>query len=130
MHHSVHARGRRPRAKSAFEPPSHRGPGARSVQPRLVLASHAGAGNWAGRSAVLRQIADQIALWWNQGAADGFNVMGPVLPASLEAFVEHVVPILQKRGLFRTEYQGKTLREHYGLARPESQYRRSACGAA
>jgi len=56
--------------------------------------------------------------WFEQGAADGFNVMGPVLPASLERFVEHVVPLLQRRGLFRTEYAGRTLREHYGIPRP------------
>jgi hypothetical protein len=42
-----------------------------------------------------------------------------VLPASLEQFVEHVVPLLQRRGLFRTEYAGRTLREHYGIPRPE-----------
>jgi len=64
------------------------------------------------------QVADTVQLWWESGAADGFNVMAPVLPAGLEAFVDHVVPILQKRGLFRTEYSGKTLRDHYGLARP------------
>jgi hypothetical protein len=63
-------------------------------------------------------VADTVQLWWESGAADGFNVMAPVLPAGLEAFVDHVVPILQKRGLFRTEYSGKTLRDHYGLARP------------
>ncbi|WP_437813894.1 LLM class flavin-dependent oxidoreductase [Sorangium sp. So ce1078] len=64
------------------------------------------------------QVADAIQHWWDQGAADGFNVMPPVLPSGLEAFVDHVVPILQRRGLFRTEYEGKTLRENYGLPRP------------
>ncbi|WP_437531006.1 LLM class flavin-dependent oxidoreductase [Sorangium sp. So ce726] len=64
------------------------------------------------------QVADAIQHWWEQGAADGFNVMPPVLPSGLEAFVEHVVPILQKRRLFRTEYEGKTLRDNYGLPRP------------
>ncbi|WP_437859745.1 LLM class flavin-dependent oxidoreductase [Sorangium sp. So ce363] len=64
------------------------------------------------------QVADAIQHWWEQGAADGFNVMPPVLPSGLEAFVEHVVPILQRRGLFRTEYAGKTLRDNYGLPRP------------
>ncbi|WP_437279132.1 LLM class flavin-dependent oxidoreductase [Sorangium sp. So ce375] len=66
------------------------------------------------------QVADAIQHWWEQGAADGFNVMPPVLPSGLEAFVEHVVPILQKRGLFRTEYEGRTLRDNYGLPRPEN----------
>ncbi|WP_437968060.1 LLM class flavin-dependent oxidoreductase [Sorangium sp. So ce260] len=64
------------------------------------------------------QVADAIQHWWDQGAADGFNVMPPVLPSGLEAFVDQVVPILQRRGLFRTEYEGRTLRENYGLPRP------------
>jgi len=64
------------------------------------------------------QIADALVEWFEQGGADGFNVMGPVLPASLVQFVEHVVPLLQRRGLFRTEYAGRTLREHYGIPRP------------
>ncbi|WP_438026628.1 LLM class flavin-dependent oxidoreductase [Sorangium sp. So ce233] len=64
------------------------------------------------------QVADAIQHWWEQGAADGFNVMPPVLPSGLAAFVDHVVPILQKRGLFRTQYEGSTLRDRYGLPRP------------
>ncbi|RYZ10071.1 MAG: LLM class flavin-dependent oxidoreductase [Myxococcales bacterium] len=64
------------------------------------------------------QVADAMQQWWEQGAADGFNVMPAVLPSGLEAFVDHVVPVLQRRGLFRTEYSGTTLRDHYGLARP------------
>jgi len=64
------------------------------------------------------QIADTLTEWWDNGAADGFNIMPPVLPRGLTEFVDHVVPILQSRGLFRTEYEGRTLREHYGLARP------------
>lgn len=64
------------------------------------------------------QVADAIQEWFDGGAADGFNIMPPVLPSGLESFVDQVVPILQERGLFRTEYAGRTLREHYGLARP------------
>jgi hypothetical protein len=64
-----------------------------------------------------------ITEWWNQGAADGFNVRAPVLPSGLEAFVDEVVPILQKRRLFRRDYTGNTPREHYGLSRPKSGYR-------
>lgn len=64
------------------------------------------------------QMADQLEEWFTQGAADGFNIMPPHLPGGLEDFVDHVVPILQERGLFRTEYSGRTLREHYGLSRP------------
>ncbi|MGZ4475660.1 MAG: LLM class flavin-dependent oxidoreductase [Nocardioides sp.] len=68
------------------------------------------------------QIADTIQEWFEGGAADGFNVMPPLYPQLLDAFTEKVVPILQDRGLFRTEYEGSTLREHYGLPRPESVY--------
>ena len=66
------------------------------------------------------QLADAMQHWWENGAADGFNVMPPVLPSALEAFVDHVVPILQRRGLFRLDYEGQTLRDHYGLARPQN----------
>ena len=64
------------------------------------------------------QVADQIESWYERGAADGFNIMPPVLPSGLERFVDEVVPILQERGRFRHEYTGRTLREHYGLPRP------------
>jgi hypothetical protein len=57
--------------------------------------------------------------WFEDRAADGFNVMPPVLPAMLDVFVAEVIPLLQKRGLFRTEYEGDTLRDHYGLDRPK-----------
>ena len=68
------------------------------------------------------QIADTIQEWFENGAADGFNVMPPLYPQLLDAFTSKVVPILQERGLFRADYTGSTLREHYGLPRPESQY--------
>jgi alkanesulfonate monooxygenase SsuD/methylene tetrahydromethanopterin reductase-like flavin-dependent oxidoreductase (luciferase family) len=64
------------------------------------------------------QVADTIEHWFTTGAADGFNIMPAVLPSGLEAFVEHVVPILRSRGLFREDYSGTTLREHYGLPVP------------
>ncbi|MGA5198584.1 LLM class flavin-dependent oxidoreductase [Streptomyces exfoliatus] len=64
------------------------------------------------------QVADAIEEWFDGHAADGFNIMPPVLPSGLEAFVDKVVPILQERGRFRTEYTGGTLRDHYGLPRP------------
>ena len=57
--------------------------------------------------------------WVEDGVADGFNLMPPVLPEMLDVFITEVVPLLQRRGLFRTEYDGKTLRSHLGLARPE-----------
>ncbi|QHC29482.1 LLM class flavin-dependent oxidoreductase [Streptomyces sp. HF10] len=69
------------------------------------------------------QIADRIETWFTRGAADGFNIMPPVLPSGLDAFVDHVVPILRARGLFRTEYgPRRTLRERYGLPRPANQH--------
>ena len=65
------------------------------------------------------QIADQLEHWFTTGAADGFNVLAPTLPHGLTDFAELVIPELQRRGLFRTEYTGTTLREHLGLARPK-----------
>ncbi|MET9200042.1 LLM class flavin-dependent oxidoreductase [Gordonia sp. NPDC003585] len=62
-----------------------------------------------------QQIADDLIEWVDAGAADGFNIMPPYLPGGLEAFVDKVVPILQERGRFRTEYTGSTLAGHYGL---------------
>jgi FMN-dependent oxidoreductase (nitrilotriacetate monooxygenase family) len=64
------------------------------------------------------QIADGLEEWFLAGAADGFNVMPPWFPGAFDDFVDQVVPILQRRGLFREEYTGTTLREHLGLARP------------
>jgi len=68
------------------------------------------------------QIAATICDWFEHGAADGFNVMPPALPSGLADFADQVIPLLQRRGLFRTDYPGQTLREHYGLPRPESQF--------
>lgn len=62
------------------------------------------------------EIADQLELWFSGEAADGFNIMPPVLPRDIDDFVELVVPELQRRGLFRTYYKGRTLRENLGLA--------------
>ncbi|KAB1659419.1 LLM class flavin-dependent oxidoreductase [Pseudoclavibacter chungangensis] len=61
------------------------------------------------------RIADDLQRWFESGAADGFNVMPHTIPGQLRAFAEHVVPILQERGLFRREYEGTTLREHLGV---------------
>ena len=68
------------------------------------------------------QIADALQEWFDNGAADGFNIMPPILPTGLTDFIDHVVPILQKRGLFRTEYEGSTLRENLGLRRPVNRF--------
>lgn len=65
------------------------------------------------------QIADHMEHWFLNQGADGFNLMPPTLPGSIEDFIDHVVPILQKRGLFRTEYEHNTLRGNLGLSRPQ-----------
>jgi FMN-dependent oxidoreductase (nitrilotriacetate monooxygenase family) len=65
------------------------------------------------------QIADEMEEWFKDGAADGFNLLPPYFPGAFDNFADHVVPVLQKRGLFRTEYTGHTLREHLGIPRPE-----------
>ena len=65
-------------------------------------------------------VANEIQSWFEQGAADGFNVMPPYLTGGFDSFVAEVVPILRKRGLFRQDYSGATLRDHFGLPRPDS----------
>ncbi|AKA27255.1 LLM class flavin-dependent oxidoreductase [Pseudomonas chlororaphis] len=72
------------------------------------------------------QIADELQSWFEEGAADGFNVLVPHLPGGLRDFADAVVPELQRRGLFRTEYEGKTLRENLGLARPKNRFAQAA----
>jgi alkanesulfonate monooxygenase SsuD/methylene tetrahydromethanopterin reductase-like flavin-dependent oxidoreductase (luciferase family) len=85
---------------------------------RQLLAYLAGARGHYTTAGTPEQIAGLIEDWFNDGAADGFNVMPPVFPAMLDVFVAEVIPLLQRRGLFRTEYTGETLRDHYGLIRP------------
>jgi FMN-dependent oxidoreductase (nitrilotriacetate monooxygenase family) len=72
------------------------------------------------------QIADDIELWFRERAADGFNLNFDVFPSGLEAFVEHVVPELRRRGIFRSEYTGSTLRGHLGLERPPNRFEASS----
>lgn len=64
------------------------------------------------------EVADTLQLWFESGAADGFNVMPPYFPGAFDDFVDLVIPILQERGLFRTAYEGPTLRHLLGLERP------------
>ena len=71
------------------------------------------------------QIADEMEEWLEMRGSDGFNLMFPYLPQGLDDFVDRVVPVLQRRGLFRVEYEGATLRENLGLRRPESRYARA-----
>jgi FMN-dependent oxidoreductase (nitrilotriacetate monooxygenase family) len=67
-------------------------------------------------------IADQMEQWLVEEGSDGFNIMFPYLPGGLDDFVDQVIPELQRRGLFRREYAGKTLRENLGLARPKNRF--------
>ena len=96
---------------------------------RKLLHRLAGARGHRVVAGTPEQVADTIEDWFTHGAADGFNVMPPYYPGGLEVFAETVVPILQHRGLFRTDYTGTTLREHLGLPRPFSQYAPSAVSA-
>ncbi len=89
---------------------------------RQLLASLAGARGHFTFAGAPEQVADLIEDWFTDGAADGFNIMPPILPAMLDVFSAEVIPILQKRGLFRTCYEGTTLREHYGLDWPVSSF--------
>jgi alkanesulfonate monooxygenase SsuD/methylene tetrahydromethanopterin reductase-like flavin-dependent oxidoreductase (luciferase family) len=71
-----------------------------------------------------------IADWFAAGAADGFNLMPDALPDGLETLVDHVVPILRRKGIFREAYEAATLREHFGLARPVNQFSAARAAAA
>jgi alkanesulfonate monooxygenase SsuD/methylene tetrahydromethanopterin reductase-like flavin-dependent oxidoreductase (luciferase family) len=90
---------------------------------RQVIARLGGGRGHRTFTGTPEQVADTIEQWFTQGAADGFNIMPAVLPSGLDAFVDHVVPLLRARGLLRGEYGPRTtLRERYGLPRPANQY--------
>ena len=89
---------------------------------RQLLGYLAGARGHFTTAGTPEQIADLIEEWFTDGAADGFNIMPPVLPAMLDSFSTEVIPLLQRRGLFRKAYVGQMLREHYGLAWPKSAF--------
>ncbi|MFP5250661.1 MAG: LLM class flavin-dependent oxidoreductase [Acidobacteriota bacterium] len=93
---------------------------------RQLLGYLAGARGHFVTAGTPEQIADLIGDWFADGAADGFNLMPPVLPWMLEAFISEVVPLLRRRGLFRSEYAGPTLRAHYGLARTDVRFHAAA----
>ncbi|MEM7404176.1 MAG: LLM class flavin-dependent oxidoreductase [Pseudomonadota bacterium] len=92
----------------------------REEQPTLrqLLGKLAGARGHYVMAGTPEQVADIMEDWVDGGAADGFNLMPPLLPWMLDVFVDEVVPILQRRGRFRTAYEGTMLRDHYGLSRP------------
>jgi len=96
----------------------------RREQPTLrqLLARLAGARGHHTFVGTPEQVAALMEDWCTEGAADGFNIMPPVLPTMLEVFIADVIPLLQRRGLFRAAYEGDTLRAHYGLAAPASQF--------
>ena len=95
---------------------------------QLYLAVSSGRGH---RSVVgtPAQIADTMQAWMAAGAADGFNIIPALLPGGIEDFVELVIPELQRRGVFRTEYEGRTLRENLGLRRPPSRHALASAGS-
>jgi len=84
---------------------------------QLYLRVATARGHWSIYGTA-ESIVDRLEEWFLKGGADGFNIMPPTLPGGLDDFVELVLPQLRRRGLFRTEYEGKTLRENLGLARP------------
>jgi FMN-dependent oxidoreductase (nitrilotriacetate monooxygenase family) len=88
------------------------------------------AGSYAGLAFVgtPTSIADEMEQWLVEEGADGFIVMFPWLPGGLDDFVDRVVPELQRRGIFRKEYEGPTLRDHLGLARPANRFFEGAGG--
>ena len=85
---------------------------------RQLLGRLAAGGGHCTMVGTPEQIADEMQRWIEAGGADGFNLMPPSLPDSIEDFIDHVVPVLQARGLFRRDYAGRTLRDHLGLPRP------------
>lgn len=76
------------------------------------------------------EIADTMEERFQNYGADGFNIMAPVMPGGLSDFIELVVPELRRRGLFRNEYEGSTLRENLGLKRPENRFAKRAGAVA
>ena len=85
----------------------------RQMAMRAAAAKH----HWTLVGSV-KQVADELESWFVNGAADGFNILPSDTPGGINMLVDKLVPELQRRGLFRTEYEGKTLRENLGLPRP------------
>jgi alkanesulfonate monooxygenase len=86
------------------------------------LAQHVGSYGGLAMMGTPAMIADQMEEWLTTNASDGFNMLFPYLPQGLDEFVNLVIPELQRRGIFRTEYEGTTLRENLGLPRPENRF--------
>ena len=93
----------------------------RSITVRQIIAQ--GGGGHYRLVGTPEQIAQFMIDWQDAGAADGFNMFFDVYPEGLLLFAEHVVPVLQRQGRYRTSYEGRTLRDHYGLERPANMLR-------
>lgn len=87
-------------------------------------------GGYSGLAFVgtVESVADEMQKWLEEDASDGFTVVFPFLPEGLDDVAERLVPELQRRGIFRKEYEGTTLREHLGLPRPENRFFVSGSG--
>jgi alkanesulfonate monooxygenase len=93
----------------------------RQTAMRAAASNH----HWVVKGSA-KHVADQLEHWFVNEGADGFNLLPPIVPGGIDDFVDLVVPELQRRGLFRTEYEGKTLRENLGVPRPVHPARRTA----
>ena len=89
---------------------------------RALLHSLAAARGHYTMAGTPEQVADVIEAWFRGGAADGFNIMPPILPTQFALFTQQVVPLLRRRGLFREAYAGPQLRDQLGLPRPENRF--------
>jgi N-acetyl-S-(2-succino)cysteine monooxygenase len=89
---------------------------------QVAMRSAAGKDHWTLIGSPV-QIVDQLEEWFVNAGADGFNLLPPYVPGTLNDFADLIVPEMQKRGLYRTEYEGKTLRENLGVPRPEPVWR-------
>jgi alkanesulfonate monooxygenase SsuD/methylene tetrahydromethanopterin reductase-like flavin-dependent oxidoreductase (luciferase family) len=94
----------------------------------LYNLTAAARGHWVVCGTPAR-IADTLEEWFTQGAADGYNILPAWFPGAFDEFVDRVVPELQRRELFRRDYEGTTLRDHLGLSRVAAQGMREAVGA-
>jgi alkanesulfonate monooxygenase len=92
---------------------------------RQIYMRYAGARGNRTVKGTAAQIVDQMEEWFLNDAVDGFLIQPPYLPGGLDEFIATVIPELQRRGIYRREYQGWTLRENLGLPRPESRYAKS-----
>ena len=86
------------------------------------LAQRLGGFNGLSMVGTPQSIADEMQEWLETQASDGFTIMFPYLPGGLDDFVDKVVPELRRRGIFRSDYEGKTLRENLGLKRPANRF--------